>query len=127
MSDSEWFGEPHTLTVHAVDVPESHFDNGDLHYDLEHPPSCRQEERRCWDLASGGALLLEWTCDVAEHERESGLSYSLRYSGTPITEPGTYRVQSWGRKTYYHEYGAYEYDGGVGVMGPDEARTGGAS
>jgi hypothetical protein len=62
----------------------------------------------------------EWDCDVDRHEAEAGIAFSLRYSGTPITEPGTYKIQSWGRKTYYHSAGAYEYDGGIGLMGDDE-------
>jgi len=72
-------------------------------------------------------VLLEYTCELAYYERECDFAFSLRYSGTPITEPGTYQIQSWGQKTYYHEFGAYEYDGGVGVMEPDEALPGGAS
>lgn len=115
MSDSEWYGEPHTLIVHSVRLGDSPLDDGDFDYDLEHPPSCKQEER-----GIGGHTYKAWTCDVAGHEDE-GLPFSLRYSGTPVTEPGTYRIQGWGRKTYYHEHGAYEYDGGVGVMGPEEA------
>ena len=119
MSDSEWEGEPHTLTVHSVTPPDGPLDDGSLDYDLEHPPSCRQEERACWDVASGGAVLQVWTCELAYHERESGLPFSLKYSGTPITEPGTYRIQSWGRKYYVRDAWAYEYDGGVGVMDAD--------
>jgi hypothetical protein len=114
VSDSEWYGEPHTLIVHAVTPPSGPFDDGGLDYDIEHPPSCKQEER-----GSGGHTCAAWTCDVAQQESD-GLPFSLRYSGTPITEPGTYRIQGWGRKTYCHEYGAYEYDAGVGVMDPEE-------
>jgi hypothetical protein len=113
VSDSEWYGEPHTLIVRSVRLPGGPLDDGELDYDLEHPPSCKQEEH-----GSGGHTYTAWTCDVAGHEDE-GLAFSLRYSGTPVTEPGTYRIQGWGRKTYYHEYGAYEYDGGVGVMTPE--------
>jgi hypothetical protein len=113
VSDSEWYGDPHTLIVRSVRLPADPLDDGGLDYDLEHPPSCRQEER-------GGDEhgYMAWTCDVAHHEAE-GLAFSLRYSGTPVAEPGTYRIQGWGRKTYFHEYGAYEYDGGVGVMDGD--------
>ena len=109
MSDSEWFGEPHTLTVHSVQLPDGPFDDGSLEYDLEHPTSCKQEER-CY------LGVLEYTCDIAMNESDCGLAFSLRYSGTPITKPGTYRIQGWGRKSWT-ELG-YEYDGGVGVMDP---------
>lgn len=119
MSDSEWYGDPHTLIVHSVRSPTGPLDlldDDDLEYDLEHPPSCEQEERNY----GGGVTGLEWTCDVAAHESD-GLAASLRYSGTPITEPGTYRIQGWGRKTYCRDFGGYEYDGGVGVMEPEAA------
>ena len=116
MSENEWHGEPHTLIVHAVEPLSGDEDPGyrEFEYDLEHPPSCKQERS-----GDGGNSYLYWTCDVAFHEVSSGLASSLAYSGTPITEPGTYRIQVWGRKTYYHGSG-YEYDGGVGVMEPAE-------
>lgn len=110
MTDSEWFGDPHTLIVHSVTPPAGTFDDGSLEYDLEHPPSCKQEERQYPGV-------LDYTCDVAHHEQD-GLAFSLRYSGTPITEPGTYRVQAWGRKSWTDL--GYEYDGGVGVMDPED-------
>ena len=116
MSNDEWCGEPHTLTVHSARLPGGPLDDGDLEYDLEHPPSCKEET-----IGEGEHAYAQYACDVAHHERESGLPFTLRYSGTPITKPGTYRVQGWGRKTYHHDYGAYEYDGGVGVMDPEEA------
>lgn len=114
MSDSEWHGEPHTLIVRSVSPPDGPFDDGELDYDIEHPPSCKQEE--CGDKEHS---YMVWTCDVAETAGDVGLEYSLNYSGTPITEPGTYQIQGWGRKTYCHEYGADEHDGGVAVVGPE--------
>ena len=113
--DEEWYGEPHTLIVHSAHAPHGPLDDGCLDYDLEHPPACQEEQ-----VGEGGNSYWEWTCDVAHYEADCGLASSLRYSGTPITEPGTYRIQAWGRKTYYHGAG-YEYDGGVGVMEPEEA------
>lgn len=112
--ENEWHGEPHTLVVRSVTLPDGPFDDGQLEYDLEHPPSCKEEARDCH-----GMSVLMWTCDVAHMEDEAGLASSLRYSGTPITEPGTYRIQGWGTKTYYWGSG-YEYDAGVAVMGDDE-------
>lgn len=115
----EWHGEPHTLTVHSVTAPDGPFDDGDLDYEIGHPPGCKQETD-----GEGDHSFTYWTCDVAQNEHDCGLASSLRYSGTPITEPGTYRIQSWGRKYYVWEAGAYEYDGGVGLMDPEEAATG---
>jgi hypothetical protein len=115
MTEDEWYGEPHTLIVHEVTLPDGPLDDGDLgDYDLEHPPSCKQAEKY-------GGHVLEHTCDVAHHETGSGLAYSLRWSGTPITEPGTYRIQGWGRKIWT-ECGD-EYDGGVGLMDDEEATS----
>jgi len=110
---SEWHGEPHTLTVREVTLPDGPFDDGGLgDYDLEHPSSCKQEEQDC-----GGVTALAYTCDVAHQEREGGLASSLRYSGTPVTEPGTYQIQGWGCRIWT-ECGD-EYDNGIGVIGPD--------
>jgi len=108
-------GELHTLIVHeVVRLPDGHFDDGELDYDIEHPPSCAQE-----DYGQAGRFkFMAWTCDVASHVIEGGLESSLGYSGTPITEPGTYQIQSWGRKAYDSYNGADEYDGGVGVVEP---------
>jgi hypothetical protein len=110
MPDSESFGEPHTLTVY--------FDGDELTYDLEHPQSCTKKVYAYEFACYGGEspTVEEWDCDVAWQEGESGLFESLSYSGTPVTEPGTYRIQGWSRKYYVPAYGAYEHDSGVGVM-----------
>lgn len=116
MTNDEWFGEPHTLIVHKVTPPAGPLDDGELEYDLEHPPTCKQEEV---DYGGNVPRFFVYTCDVAGNEGDCGLAFSLRYSGTPITEPGTYRIQGWGRKIWT-ECGD-EYDGGVGVMEPEPA------
>lgn len=109
--DSQWFGELHTLTVHEVTPPAGQFDDGELEYDLKHLPSCPQEK--------GDDSGSYYTCDVGWLEGDIGLASALNYSGTPITEPGTYRIQGWGTKTYHWELG-YEYDAGVAVVPADE-------
>lgn len=113
----EWHGEPHVLTVHAVTLPDGPFDDGELEYDLEHPPSCRQEET--WPGC------LAYACDVGYDEMEGGLAASLRYSGTPVTGPGTYRIQGWGRRIrVWDACGGYEYDRGTGVILPEDEAAG---
>lgn len=112
----EWFGEPHSLTVHAVTPPASQFDDGDLDYEIAHPPSCTQEQ-----YGEGDSARMAWACDLAWQELDGGLASALHYSGTPITEPGTYQIQSWGRKYYVWEAGAYEYDAGISVITAPEA------
>lgn len=105
--DSESFGEPHTLIAYFDDDG-----SGDLTYDVEHAPTCQQEEQ--YD-----GHVLAYTCDIAWHEDQAGLFESLEYSGTPVTEPGTYRIQGWSSKTYYHGHG-YEHDTGVVLISDEE-------
>lgn len=114
MTANEWEGDIHVLTVHAVRPPLSQFDDGELDCDIEHPPTCKKE-----DCGYPGVTVMIYTCDVAQADGDVGLAYSLRYSGTPVNEPGTYRIRGWGRK-YRTELG-YEYDGGVGIVTEDEA------
>ena len=117
VSESEWRGEPHTLIVRSLLPPDGPFDDGEFtDYEIEHPDSCKQEP-----CGEGEHSRMAWTCDIAENEGDCGLPFSLRYSGTPITEPGTYRIQGWGRK-YWTDLG-YEWDGGVGVMDPEAEAT----
>jgi hypothetical protein len=108
--DEAWTGQPHILTVRSVRLPDGPLDDGALEdYDIRHPRSCKQEKHYLgyW----------HYTCDIAHDEEECGLSFSLRYSGTPVTEPGVYRIQGWGNKHYSWEYGAWEYDAGTAVIG----------
>lgn len=107
---TEWFGEPHTLTVLSVEPPSGPFDDGELEYEIEHPATCKVETR-----GAGEHAYDEHVCDIAHNIDAVGLACSLRYSGTPITEPGTYRIQGWGTKTYFPQAG-WEYDTGIGVM-----------
>ena len=116
MKDSEWAGEPHVLIVHSVTPPDGQFDAGELDYDIEHPPSCKQERH-----GGGDVTWMEWACELGWHEREGGLAFCLKYSGTPVTEPGTYRIQSWGRKYYVFDAATYEHDGSIAVIGEEAA------
>jgi hypothetical protein len=109
-ADQEWAGEPHILIVHSVSsLPGRTFLSAELDYDLEHPQSCALGDIGYGDYCLG------YTCAVAWNEQECGLAESLHYSGTPITEPGTYAIQAWGRKFYVFGAG-YEYDSGVAVI-----------
>lgn len=64
---------------------------------------------------------VEYACDIQWNIENAGLAFCLRYSGTPIAEPGTYRIQGWGNKRYVWDAWAYEYDSGIGVMEPEVA------
>lgn len=111
---NEWLGDPHTLIVRAVHAPHGLLDHGCLDYDLEHPSSCGQEERDY----GGGVTVQEYICDIAYIERDSGLAGPLRYSGTPVTEPGVYQVQAWGSKSWTDC--GWEHDNGVIITGPGD-------
>jgi len=104
---SEWEGAVHFLTVTAAEPPDGPFDNWHLEYEIAHPWSCKQ--------ASHYLGFEEYTCDVAYHESESGLAFCLHYSGTPVTKPGFYLIQGWGRKYVHWELGP-EYDASIGVI-----------
>lgn len=108
----EWDGDPHVLTVHAVTPPESEWDDGELDYDIEHPASCRREQQ----AVNGVPVTDYWDCAVGFH-LEDGLAASLAYSGTPVTEPGTYQIRAWARE-YWTECGT-EYDGSITLIGQD--------
>jgi hypothetical protein len=113
----DWEGEIHTLTVHAILPPEEVIGEEDLDYDIEHPSSCKRME----ETTSDGHGVVWWDCEV-DPSVVDGLAESLRYSGTPVTEPGTYKIRGWGAK-YWTECGD-EYDGGVVIAeDTDEAAT----
>jgi hypothetical protein len=117
-NDREWHGEPHTLVVRAYTPPTDGLWNDEyLDYEIQHPASCRQET-----AGEGEHSYLVYTCDIAYHEEDCGLAFALRYSGTPVTEPGTCRIQGWGRKIWT-ECGD-EYDGGVCIIDEGNGRMG---
>jgi hypothetical protein len=99
------YGPIHKLTVHEIGELDEPFELNEFEdYDLEHPAECKYEdgEYRCgvqWNLDSGG---LRWT---------------LKYSGTPVTEPGEYQIQAWAET--YRGFDYTEYDGGIGLYVPD--------
>jgi hypothetical protein len=109
--DVEWEGEPHAIVVTKVEPPDGEFDEYHLEYEIEHPPSCPQED-------FDGGSYTDWNCELGWLVREEGLEFPLRYSGTPITKPGTYHIASWGRKYYVWDCAAYEYDSGIAVVEP---------
>jgi hypothetical protein len=109
MSEHESYGEIHTLIVTEAEPPAGDFDDWHLEYEIEHPPSCRQEASHM----HGQPMVVDYTCDVAHHEHDSGLAFCLKYSGTPVTKPGTYKIQAWSRKHVHLE--GTEYDGGIGL------------
>lgn len=114
---NEHCGDPHVLVLYAYEppAPGDVFSDGEMQFDIEHPPTCAlgQEEDPY------GEGLTSWTCDVQDDLDNVGVPFTLKYSGTSITEPGRYRVQSWKRRIHIYEYG-WEYDGGIGVLDWDE-------
>ncbi len=112
---NEGFGHPHVLVVTEVTLPDGPLDDGSLEYELQHPPSCKEE-----GVGEGEHTYTHYVCDVASQEENCGLAFSLRYSGTPITKPGTYRIQGWWNRSPSGPWGPAEYDAGVGVMDEED-------
>lgn len=75
----DWEGEIHTLIVHEVTPPDGPLDDGELDFDIEHPPSCK----RCEETTSDGHGVIWWECEVQTQGVDDGLAFSLAYSGTP--------------------------------------------
>jgi hypothetical protein len=110
MPDSEGEGTVHMLVVRALGDPSSIDGLRPIEdYEIQHPWSCPQEER--WD-----GRVMVWTCDVGWMENDGDLAFSLKYSGTEVTEPGLYLIQAWWRKYYCWDYGSYEYNNGIGAI-----------
>lgn len=115
-ASGEHQGEPHVLVLLAVTPSTGPFSDGEMEYEVEHPPTCKQEEVEQWE----GFKEMRFTCDLQAELDNIDLPFTLKYSGTPLTEPGRYRVQTWHTKSYIFDYGTYEYDGGIGVIDYDE-------
>lgn len=109
MTAASWEGEPHVLVVTAVEPPDGPLDDGRLGHAIRHPASCRKAA-----YSMGNVTWQDWDCELAHIARE-GLAFSLRYSGTPVTEPGTYVIRMWSAMHYSGAYGSYEYDCGIAV------------
>lgn len=108
MSGDEGTGHPHTLIVHAIHPSWMYPGDATWDYDLQHPPACKQE------MHHHGYM--HYTCDVAHWEEECGLEYAMKESGTPITEPGTYRIQGWWHRYHAPYYGTVEHNAGVALV-----------
>jgi hypothetical protein len=114
----DWEGEIHTLTVHSMLPPEEWLgDDPEFDFDIDHPASCKRTEED-W---GNGITIVSWDCEVQTQGVDDGLAFSLSYSGTPVTEPGIYKIRGWGTK-YWTECGD-EYDGGVVIVDDTGTQT----
>lgn len=67
-------------------------------------------------------------CDVEHYERD-GLDIwfhraDLGDDGTSYSDgvrPGRYLIEAWSSRSYCHDYGTYEFDGGLALVYPEEA------
>ena len=118
-ADSEWYGREHTLIVHEVgeDIgfgyPGKEIEDYEI---IHHPTLLGCPTKRI--TRDGEVQGIAYECDIGVMEFSMGLAFSLSYSGTPITQPGTYKIQGWGTK-YWTELG-YEYDGGIAVVDDED-------
>lgn len=69
-----------------------------------------------------GEIVVEYQCSVQRNLDDGDVAFILRYSGTPVTEPGMYQIKAWGSRTYFWDYAAYEYDGGLFLAGPPDVK-----
>lgn len=97
-------GEQHWLVVTTVDEPDAGPDPFGIaefaDYEILHP-DCPLDEHGMY------------FCDVGFQESNGGVRFSLRYSGTPVTEPGRYPIIAW--HTTYRGFDYLEHDGGLAV------------
>lgn len=102
------YGPIHTLIVHVVGDDDEPFHINDFEdCEIQHPAECKQVHDEVLDAD-------RYECGVSFNLENVGLRFSLRYTGTPITEPGTYRIQAWAETIRGFDY--TEYDGGIGVV-----------
>lgn len=98
------FGPVHKLIVHEVgDDDAPYYINDFEDYEVEHTSEC--------ECSNDGW----WRCGVGNIVENVGVRFSLRYSGTPVIEPGEYHVQAW--SVTYRGFDCTDYDGGIAVIG----------
>lgn len=95
------FGPIHKLIVHTVGDDDEPFHVNDFEdYEIEHPAECECDDG--W-----------YRCGVEHNVDNIGVRFSLRYSGTPVDQPGEYGITAWAETYRGFEY--TEYDGGLAV------------
>jgi hypothetical protein len=121
MSEEEWEGPVHEIVVTEVSPP----DPGDPYkvweldeYEIKHLPECPQV--LLTQSSDDDHPVYRFDCALEDMASESSIGFTLAYSGTRITKPGTYKIRYWGNKTYCYDYGAYEYDAGICLAGDED-------
>jgi hypothetical protein len=100
-------GPVHTLIVNEVgEQDESEFAD----YEIEHPAECKTEHDDMLDCE-------RYVCAVAFNVDNVGLRWAMHYSGSAITEPGTYKIQAWAET--YRGFDFVEHDSGIGLVQPE--------
>lgn len=105
------FGPVHTLIVRVVGEDDEFHTNDFEDFEVKHSPECKQWHDDNWDCD-------RYSCGVGENIENTGLRWSMRYSGCKITEPGTYKIQAWAETIRGFDY--TEYDGGIGFADEDD-------
>lgn len=113
--DPEVYRRPHVLVVRNVGEPYGDFSTDEFaDYEVEHHADCPTEMVTGY---KGEEPYTIHNCGVGFEEREGGsLRWSLKYSGTPIENPGRYLIEPWFESYYVWDYGCYEHDGGVALV-----------
>ena len=107
-----WTGDTHILLL--TEVREDEFGYVEWEYELLHPPVCKQVPDEL-GVYEGEVILTKFDCDVAWHEYQESLADAISYSGSGVTQPGSYRIRG-GVNVYDTESGP-ETDTGLAVAG----------
>jgi hypothetical protein len=99
-------GAVHTLIVRDIGEPDSELCTSEFKdYEIVHPAD---------DPEPSEENGLYYRCSIDFNIDNAGLRFSLKYTGTPITEPGVYQIQAWAETIHGFDY--TEYDGGIGLV-----------
>lgn len=101
---------PHKLIVRRVGDSDWDFED----YEIEHLPTCPH-----YVVSDAPEPYDIYQCDVGYEQANNGdVKWSLKYSGTPVTEPGEYWIAAWFETIRGFDY--TEYDGGLHLLADEE-------
>lgn len=115
------YGPVHKLIVRKVGEPYGPLSTDEFEdYEVEHTAECQTVTRTIGGVCEEHCTEVHevtyeaYTCGVGHENDQGSLRWSLHYTGTPVTEPGEYRIQAWSEKYVGFEY--TEYDAGIALV-----------
>lgn len=109
--DATFGKDPHVLIVHKAGEPYGPLSIHDWEqWEVVHHKDCPKAlDHYFWETT-----IWCYSCWMGEEVSENGLRHSLRYSGTPVDDPGIYLIDTWAE--IYKGYEYTEYDSGVSIV-----------